>query len=354
MLQLMGAAGSLISRRRGMVGRGDKTPMVSVTNVDPDRIAELLEDFWTDVRTVLPPVLSIRNGRRSVVITGTPEQLGRFELYCSKITEKEEAERKNKLRGGAVFSPEFHGIQVEVGFHTPRLAGAVDLVDELGGADRPRRRARTRLRRGRVRRASRLGGRGRAAARLRREVDRRPRPHRHRDTADRARDPGPRRRHDPRRHPRRSAQSVHRGRRARGAARRGRVRAHHREAARRLGEAVDQVHPADRAVADPARRHDADDRRRQDRRRCGQRRLLGRAGRRRPGHRGDLRRPHRRARRAARAGPAVQFNSLFLDPYLWKLQVGGKRWCRGPGSGRADRRRRRHPRASPISRTPSS
>src|SRR5262249_58849469 len=24
-------------------------------------------------------------------------------------------------------------------------------------------------------------------------------------------------------------------------------------------------------------------------------------------------------------GRAVQFNSLFLDPYLWKLQVGGKR-----------------------------
>jgi fatty acid synthase, bacteria type len=129
LLQLIGAAGSLVSRRRGMVGRGDKSPMVSVTNVDPDRVAELLEEFSKDVRTVLPPVLSIRNGRRSVVITGTPEQLGRFELYCNKITEKEEAERKNKTRGGAVFSPEFHGVQVEVGFHTPRLAGAVELVD---------------------------------------------------------------------------------------------------------------------------------------------------------------------------------------------------------------------------------
>ena len=67
-----------------MVGRGDKSPMVSVTNADPDRIAELLDEFCQDVRTVLPPVLSIRNGRRSVVITGTPEQLGRFELYCSQ------------------------------------------------------------------------------------------------------------------------------------------------------------------------------------------------------------------------------------------------------------------------------
>ena len=103
--------------------------MVSVSNVDPARIAELLEDFSTDVRTVLPPVLSIRNGRRSVVITGTPEQLARFELYCSKITEKEEAERKNKLRGGAVFSPSFASVQVEVGFHTPRLAEGVEFVD---------------------------------------------------------------------------------------------------------------------------------------------------------------------------------------------------------------------------------
>ena len=84
---------------------GDNSPMVSVTNADPDRIAELLDEFAQDVRTVLPPVLSIRNGRRSVVITGTPEQLARFELYCSKITEKEEAERKNKIRGGAVFAP---------------------------------------------------------------------------------------------------------------------------------------------------------------------------------------------------------------------------------------------------------
>ena len=112
-----------------MVGRGDKSPMVSVTNVDPDRIAELLEEFSTDVRTVLPPVLSIRNGRRSVVITGTPEQLGRFELYCSKITEKEEAERKNKLRGGAVFSP---GV--------PRRAGRGRLPHPAAGRRRRRRR----------------------------------------------------------------------------------------------------------------------------------------------------------------------------------------------------------------------
>lgn len=128
--QLVGAAGTLVARRRGISILGDRPPMVSVGNADPERIQELLEEFATDVRTVLPPVLSIRNGRRSVVITGTPEQLSRFELYCEQIADKEAAERKNKLRGGAVFAPVFEPVQVEVGFHSPRLSDGVEIVAE--------------------------------------------------------------------------------------------------------------------------------------------------------------------------------------------------------------------------------
>ncbi|MCV7401403.1 type I polyketide synthase [Mycobacterium fragae] len=126
--QLIGAAGTLVARRRGISVLGDRSPMVSVSNADPERIYRLLDDFSQDVRTVLPPVLSIRNGRRSVVITGTPEQLSRFELYCKQISEKEEADRKNKIRGGDVFAPVFEPVQVEVGFHTPRLADGIDIV----------------------------------------------------------------------------------------------------------------------------------------------------------------------------------------------------------------------------------
>ena len=136
MAQLIGAAATLVARRRGMVSRGDKSPMVSVTNADPERIAALLDEFAQDVRTVLPPVLSVRNGRRSAVITGTPEQLARFELYCRQIADAEAADRKNKVRGGAVFSPVFDPVQVEVGFHSDRLADGVDMVvtwaDKIG------------------------------------------------------------------------------------------------------------------------------------------------------------------------------------------------------------------------------
>ena len=142
--QLIGAAGTLVARRRGIVALGERPPMVSVTSADPERISELLAEFATDVRTVAPPVLSIRNGRRSVVITGTPEQLSRFELYCEQIADAEAAQRKNKLRGGAAFAPNFDPVAVEVGFHTPRLADGVDIVGrwaETVGLDVPLARA---------------------------------------------------------------------------------------------------------------------------------------------------------------------------------------------------------------------
>ena len=191
--------------------------MVSVTNADPERIAELLDEFAQDVRTVLPPVLSIRNGRRSVVITGTPEQLSRFELYCEQIAEKEEAERKNKIRGGAVFRPVFDPVQVEVGFHTPRLAGRRRHGRRLGR----RPSASTSTWPARWPRPSSCEpvdwvGEIDAPPRGRRPLDPRPRPRRHPDPADRAGHPRPRRRHRARRHPRRPAQPVHRRRRARG------------------------------------------------------------------------------------------------------------------------------------------
>ncbi|MDM2135699.1 DUF1729 domain-containing protein, partial [Mycobacteroides abscessus] len=132
--QLVGAAATLVARRRGIVVRGNRTPMVSVTNVDPERMKALLDEFAQDVRTVQPPALSIRNGRRSVVITGTPEQLSRFELYCEQIAEREAAERKDKVRGGAVFSPVFDPVDVEVGFHTPRLADGVEIAGRWAAA----------------------------------------------------------------------------------------------------------------------------------------------------------------------------------------------------------------------------
>ena len=68
----------------------------------PTRIAALLEEFAQDVRTVLPPVLSIRNGRRSVVITGTPEQLSplRALLRADRREGRSRAQEQDSRRRG--------------------------------------------------------------------------------------------------------------------------------------------------------------------------------------------------------------------------------------------------------------
>ncbi len=114
-------------------------------------------------------------------------------------------------------------------------------------------------------------------------------------------------------------------------------------AARRLGEAVHQVHPPHRALADPAGRYDPDHRRRQDRRRRRQRRALGRARRWWPGHREDLRRPHGRADPAARAGPRHPVQLAVPRPV--PVEAAGRRkapGAEGPSVRCAHRRRRRH------------
>ncbi len=161
------------------------------------------------------PALSIRNGRRAVVITGTPEQLSRFELYCEKITEKEEAERKNKLRGGAVFRPVFNPAPGGGRFPHPAPGRRRHSGRRVGSKGRCRRRARAVDGGEDLHRPCRLGRAGRGTARRRRPLDHRPGPERHRDAPDRAGDSRPGNRHRRRRHPGRPAQLVHRRRGAR-------------------------------------------------------------------------------------------------------------------------------------------
>ena len=246
MAQLIGAAGTLVARRRGISVLGDRPPMVSVTNADPE--------------THRAAARRVRAGRSHGAASGAvhpqrpafgrhhrhPEQLSRFELYCRQISEKEEADRKNKLRGGDVFAPVFDPVQVEVGFHTPRLADGIDIVGgwaEKVGLDVALARELTEailVRSGRLGRRDHPGPRGRSA------LDSRPGSRRHPDPADRAGDPRPRCGHRARGDPWRSAQPVYRRRRPRGGPGLVELRPDGGPPARRQGQAVDEVHPADR------------------------------------------------------------------------------------------------------------
>ncbi len=128
---LIGAAGAVVGRRTGLVPTADGSPMVSITDVDPVRIDSLLEQFRSTL--VGPdldnaPVVGIRNGRRSVVLSGAPRHLRAFEKFCATVATAETAARKDKIVGGAPFAPVFDPLGVGMAFHHDGLRAACDLV----------------------------------------------------------------------------------------------------------------------------------------------------------------------------------------------------------------------------------
>ncbi|GAA5065163.1 fatty acid synthase subunit beta domain-containing protein [Nocardia callitridis] len=126
--QMIGAAAALVARRRGLMSVGDRSPMIAVSNVDPEQLRAVVAEVSAGVDPNLAAVVSIRNGRKRVVLSGTPAHLERVRQRCAVIHDEQTREREAKVRGGAVFAPVFEDVSVDVAFHHPALADTVDLV----------------------------------------------------------------------------------------------------------------------------------------------------------------------------------------------------------------------------------
>nr|WP_235174758.1 type I polyketide synthase [Tomitella biformata] len=128
--QLIGAAASLTARRRGLIGTPDRSPMLAVSGVEPERVQQVLDELFAGSADGDAPVLAIRNGRRRVVLTGVPAQLARVRVHCEELATAEKADRTEKKTGGAPFTPIFEPVAVEVGFHHPAMNDALLMVSD--------------------------------------------------------------------------------------------------------------------------------------------------------------------------------------------------------------------------------
>ncbi|WP_228838003.1 type I polyketide synthase [Nocardia amamiensis] len=126
--QMIGAAAGLVARRRGLMPVGDQSPMVAVSNVDPELLRGVVAQVCEGLDPAAGVVVSIRNGRRRAVLSGPPAQLERVRRRCAQIHDEQARERDAKVRGGSVFAPVFEDVSVDVAFHHPALADTVDLV----------------------------------------------------------------------------------------------------------------------------------------------------------------------------------------------------------------------------------
>ncbi|MDR7086477.1 fatty acid synthase [Aeromicrobium panaciterrae] len=118
--RLVGAAGQLVGRRRGLLGNS----MLSISNVRPERIDEILAELPASLRVVA----RMRNGRRSVVISGPASSLHVVQAHLEEVAAAEKAERDRKTTGGTPFAPVIEPLTSQLAFHHPDLAEAADLV----------------------------------------------------------------------------------------------------------------------------------------------------------------------------------------------------------------------------------
>jgi fatty acid synthase len=124
--RLIGSAAQLVGRRRGLLGQ----TMLSVSNVVPARIDEILAELPASLRVVS----RLRNGRRSVVLSGPAESLRIVEARFDEIAAAEKADRDRKVCGGSPFAPVLEPLPAQLAFHHPDLAEAADLVATWAGA----------------------------------------------------------------------------------------------------------------------------------------------------------------------------------------------------------------------------
>ncbi|MEV7395791.1 fatty acid synthase subunit beta domain-containing protein [Aeromicrobium sp. NPDC092404] len=118
--RLMGAAAQLVGRRRGLLG----STMLSVADVVPERIDAILAELPASLRVVS----RLRNGRRSVVLSGPADSLRVVEARLGEIAAAEKADRERKVTGGSPFAPVLEPLPALLAFHHPDLAEAADLV----------------------------------------------------------------------------------------------------------------------------------------------------------------------------------------------------------------------------------
>ena len=105
--------------------------MLAVSGATREEVEALAAEA-SDAQDVV--VIGAVNGPRRVVVSGSPAALRRLQKAIEKRSDAEAAELDAKVRGGRAFKPTVESIPVALGFHHPALAPAVDMVREWARA----------------------------------------------------------------------------------------------------------------------------------------------------------------------------------------------------------------------------
>ncbi|PJJ58205.1 fatty acid synthase [Mumia flava] len=118
--RLTGIAVQVVSRRRGLTG----DTMLAVRGVSAEGLDEALEGLDPALRVHV----GLRNGRRTTVLTGPADDLRAVQRHLEQHGAEQKRLRERKLTGGTPFAPTLEILEPRAAFHHPDLTAAADLV----------------------------------------------------------------------------------------------------------------------------------------------------------------------------------------------------------------------------------
>ncbi len=123
--RLIGAASAIVGRRAGLVPHGAESPMLAVSGADLTEVQDLVAEVSRDGDAA---TVAAVNGPRRFVVSGTADALRRLRSAIEKRVAVDAAQIESKVRGGRAFNPSVESVPVALGFHHPALAPAVAMA----------------------------------------------------------------------------------------------------------------------------------------------------------------------------------------------------------------------------------
>lgn len=124
--QLIGAAITRTARMTGLIAQGDNMPMLSIAGISREQLQQAIDAACAEVPAEIRPVIGLRNSRDSYVLVGRPDDNARVVKVIEAMAAKDKKAIEDKLRGGSAFSPRITPLKVQSAFHHPAMNMAVE------------------------------------------------------------------------------------------------------------------------------------------------------------------------------------------------------------------------------------
>ncbi|ANU34420.1 type I polyketide synthase [Corynebacterium glutamicum] len=124
--QLIGAAITRTARMTGLIAQGDNMPMLSIAGITREQLQQAIDAACAEVPAEIRPVIGLCNSRDSYVLVGRPDDNARVVKVIEAMAAKDKKAIEDKLRGGSAFSPRITPLKVQAAFHHPAMNMAVE------------------------------------------------------------------------------------------------------------------------------------------------------------------------------------------------------------------------------------